>query len=304
MKVVGLRGFVALGVVLAACGGRSTRGSDASGMVGDDDDDSHGTAARGGTSPSPENGGGNNRGGTGGGVRGGTVLPTPESGGSGATGGSGGVPRPADSAEVCTQDDIRFSVGGNLGQRLPPAGACVQNNMYYCRGESYAIDSGPCSGTCACRGDTTWECTYDNAPGGTCEVDHCEVDGQTLEIGFGYVDSDPCMYCQCTRQGFVCTDDSCLASVRCRNVEGEYALALTRASRCDPESSVPQCTARATISTSCGDEVPVTDTSELADIKRRFAEDGCVEIAPPCAAHVALGTHPACAADGVCRSLP
>jgi len=325
MKVVGLRGFVALGVVLAACGGRSTREMGGSGMDGNDDDSlgtgargatspdgaaasggtsADGTAARGGTSADPENGGGTNRGGTGGGVRGGTVLPQPGSGGSGATAGSGGVSSPPDADAVCTQDDIRFSVGGNLGQRLPPAGACVQNNLYYCRGESYAVDSGPCSGTCTCRGDTTWDCTYDSATGGTCEVDRCEVDGSTLDIGFGYIDSDNCTYCQCTRQGIVCTDDSCQAPERCRNVEGEYALALTRASRCDPKSSVPQCTARATINASCGDEIPVMDTSELDAIKQRFAEDGCAETAPPCGAHVALGTHPTCAPDGVCRSLP
>jgi hypothetical protein len=287
MKVVGLRGLAAFGIVLAACGGRST---------------SEGRSAVG-----PEDGGSTAYGGTGGGVRGGTARPLPDNGGSGATGlvtGSGGVPSPPDNAEVCTQDDIRFSVGGNLGQRVPPAGSCVQNNMYYCRGESYAIDSGPCSGTCTCRGDTTWECTYESAPDGTCEVDHCEVDGIALEIGFGYVDSDPCMSCVCTRQGLVCTDQSCLAPTRCRNVEGEYALALTRASRCDPNSSVPQCTERATISASCSDEIAVTDSSELDAIKLRFAEDGCVEIAPPCSPHVSFGTHAQCDPDGVCRQVP
>jgi len=328
MKVVGVRGFVVLGIVVAACGGRSTRDLASSGM-GDDDDSSPGTgasarggsggsSARGGSggsgahgaaAPDPENGGGQTRGGTGGSeVRGGIVYPTPGTGGSGATAavaGSGGVTSPPREPGGCTQDNIRFSVGGNLGQRIPPAGSCVQNNMYYCAGESYTLDSGPCIGTCTCLGDTTWGCSFDNTPDGSCEVDHCEVSGERVEIGFGYVDSDPCAYCQCTRHGFVCTDDTCQATARCRDVQGEYALALARASECDPKSSVPQCAERATVSASCSDEVAVTDSAELDDIKRRFAEDGCVEISPPCDPHVSLGgAKAACAPDGYCRGTP
>lgn len=294
-------------------------------MVGDDDvngvgaregsagtggriDGGGGSGAQGATGAAPENGGGNNRGGTGGTeIRGGIVQPGPGTGGTGAAGvvaGTGGVPSAPDDSAVCTQDGIRFGVGGNLGRLAPPAGACVQNNMYYCLGESYTIDSGPCSGTCTCRGDTTWACTYDNTPNDTCKVDHCDVDGVRLDRGFGFIDSDGCTYCGCTDQGLVCTDQSCQAQARCLDVEGEYALALTRADVCDPKSSAPQCTARAAISASCSDEIPVQDSAELDAIRQRFVEDGCAEPAAPCMPHVSLGTHPACGADGICRDVP
>jgi len=269
-----------------------------------------GSGAQGGTAASPENGGGDNRSGTGGSeIRGGIVRPgaggSDGTGATGAIGATGGtVASSPDDTEGCTQDNIRFSVGGNLGRHAPPPGACVQNNMYYCQGESYAVDTGACSGTCTCRGDTTWACTYDNTTSPSCEVPYCDVDGVRLDRGFGFIDSDDCTYCQCTAQGLVCTDDSCHVEARCGDVAGEYALALTRANVCDPKSSAPQCTESAAISVSCDNQIPVADSTELDAIRQRYAEDGCAEISAPCPPHVSIGTHPSCEPDGVCRNVP
>ena len=170
--------------------------------------------------------------------------------------------------------------------------------------EGYAIESGPCQGECTCRGDGTWSCAFDrpNAQG-TCELTACVEGGATYDLGSGWTDEDGCTDCQCTRQGIVCTDVACVRQKRCKELEGEYALAVENDSICDPTSARPQCVKRVRAYLVCDVDVPVTDTWEVEQVVKLYQADGCIPSGRTCPPHVPLGGHAECVPEGVCRDV-
>jgi hypothetical protein len=289
--------LVLVGLVLGACGGRSTRSDFTAGM-------SEGSGANDGAVGT----GGSRVDGSGGtgavGVGGSVVIGTGGAGAvsAGATGGSGGVTASDDAA--CVVDGIRKALGGNAGTAPAPPVACRYVNDFYCPGESYAIDEGPCQGSCTCQSDATWKCTYAHPqPGGGCKVTQC-VDGEyTMDVGSSMLEDDECTVCHCTSQGWLCSSTACERNAFCDDLQDQYDDALQRATSCDPNSIVAQCTERFPLALGCEDvQVPLNVTEELAGIAAKFRSHGCYRAeCPPLARFQGPVT---CRPEGFCSDSP
>jgi hypothetical protein len=241
------------------------------------------------------------RGGTGGAAMGGASAAAGASGSGGTCeiglNQAGGTPV---DLTACTVHGVRLSTGGSVPQ-TPPPGSCVLITSLYCPGESYSIDSGPCTGTCTCGG-AAWHCTYDHpAADGTCMVDGCtKDDGTMVSVGFTWTLADRCTSCRCTKQGILCNGSACDMAQACRDLPNEYDAAVAAAARCDPASATPQCTQRVPAGVNCINLVPVDDATSADAVMQEFTELGCPSAPRICLPSASEGTHAACSTDGIC----
>jgi hypothetical protein len=201
---------------------------------------------------------------------------------------------------ACTVHGVRLSTGGAMPP-TPPPGSCVLITSLYCPGESYSIDSGPCTGTCTCSG-AAWHCIYDQpAADGTCTVDGCtKDDGTMVSVGLTWTLADRCTSCRCTKQGILCNGSACDLASACRDLPNEYDAAVAAASHCDPASATPQCTERVPAGVNCINLVPVDDATSANAVMQEFTELGCPSAPRICLPSASEGTHSACSTDGVC----
>jgi hypothetical protein len=237
--------------------------------------------------------GGNGAGGTGGNGTGGTGA---------SVAGSGGVT--AADADACVVDGIRRTVGGNAGTGPTPSVVCELLNDFYCPGESYDIDDGPCEGSCTCLDAGRWTCNYVRPQlGGDCRVTRC-VDGDiSMEVGWSGQMDDGCTVCHCTSQGYLCSSVGCERQAFCAELERQYAEALPRAMDCDPKTFVPQCTERFSLVLGCENlDLPVNVTEELAGIAAKFRAHGC--FTSDCPATTRVHAAVACRPEGFCSDSP
>jgi hypothetical protein len=265
-----------LALIASSCGGRSIR-----------TDAGAGESAAGGTtdSVSEASGGRIEAGGSGGTSAngGGMTMDTSSTAGTlgAVTPGSGGT-----GTSACTVHGVRLSNGGNQGQLPTPPGACVLVNAYYCPGESYSIDSGPCTGTCTCA-DGSWSCSYDHPDAhGECSVNSCVDGNDMLDVGGAELEDDGCTVCRCTKQGLVCSGAGCDWKRACTELLNEYGVAVTAAAACDPTSTSPQCTEVVPAAPGCDISVPVHDRAPVDAVLSESSVLGCPvspQICPPSA---------------------
>jgi hypothetical protein len=223
-------------------------------------------------------------------------------GGSGPSlGGGGGV---AGDPDACVVDGVRRTLGGNAGTGPPPTVACEHLSAFYCPGETYDIDTGPCEGSCTCLSTGTWSCDYLHPqPGGDCKVTGCVLDGDIWDVGTGRQLDDGCTVCDCTSQGYFCSSIGCERNAFCAELQTEYAEALPRAMLCDPNTFVAQCTERFSGVLGCENlDAAINVTEELAAIAAKFRAHGCFSTNCP----VSIGMQGAvtCSPGGFCSDGP
>jgi hypothetical protein len=284
-----------LALCLVACGGRSQHGLASDEPLALPPERAQGGG--GGTGGTAGSGGNASSGGASSGGSGGSAS----SGGASSSGTGGIPPVTADDPGACVPDVVRISIGGNTSTRPVPIGACVHLTEYYCTGEGYTIDEGPCLGSCTCLGDGSWECDFPNAPSrGSCEVKQCVRGEEIWDVGSSGIEPDGCTICKCTTHGLHCDSNWCERIARCAELEDEYRLALTEASTCDPSSAEPQCTERAKASLACGGDVPVARTEALLMLEDLYGVNACLPSYRECPHVVPVGHRTGCTPAGQC----